>query len=289
MSFDIDVFFEKSLQPSLVAWAVSISEAGFSISFPCIVDLPKHSGFLPALLGDEESGFELFLSRLDEMEKLKDEVKSYAPDADTVFNFCCHETSECLTAIAAAAVLTQMTFGVLFNPQEGTFMLPEEAISYAKSQLRSAEKEEREDRKVHGKLSSAEWAEIFQQAMQRVHPDYRLSQDYKKRLVECIRGDETGLFLSQNCVKIHDNYRHCFAVLLTGKKLGGSLFSPFVLGSRFDHNTTIAKAYNQDYREGIKWQAAPKEWHADYGLTVRRILPWVENTAKSAEQFLFPL
>ncbi len=107
--------------------------------------------------------------------------------------------------------------------------------------------------------------------------------------MECLREDATGLFASQNCVKIHDNYRHCFAVLLTCTKLSPVLHSPLVLGSRFDHNSTIAHAYNRDYRAGMKWRVAPEEWRSEYRATVRGTQQWVGTTAGSAEQFLFPL
>ncbi len=289
MSFDLDVYFNHSKLPSLGQWAESVSREGFRLTFPESVNLTTHTGYLPAVLGDEESGFEFFVSDLDEPDELlPEEVRSLVPAANALANFCCHGMDECLAATVAAAVLAQLTGGVVFDPQGSGCFQGQEAIAHARAELDAAARKEAE--KVRrGKLTPAKWAEAFEQTLRRVNPDYRLSKDYRGRSVECVREDASGVFLSQNCVELHENYRHCFAVLLTCTKLSPVLYSPLVLGSRFDHNFTIAHAYNRDYRAGMKWQVAPQEWHSEYRATIRGTQQWVETTARSAEQFLFPL
>jgi hypothetical protein len=138
-------------------------------------------------------------------------------------------------------------------------------------------------------LSPAQWATAFEASLRRVHHAYRINDGSRGRAVECLREDETGLFLSQNCVKIHDRYEHCFALLFTRAKLTGALDSPFVLGSRFDHNATILHAYNRDYRARMKWKVAPREWHSKYWPTLRDARERVETTGKTAEYILRPL
>lgn len=289
MSVDLEVFLERSKLPSLGEWAQAISSEGFSLAFPEPVDITKHTGYLPAILGAEESGFEFFVSDLNEPDDLPEDVGEMLSTANASANFNCHGMDEILAATAAAAVLAHLTDGVVFDPQGGGVLRGQEAIARAKAELDAAARREADEVARHGRLPPAKWAEAFEQTLRRVNPDYRLSKDYRGRLVECVREDGTGLFLSQNCVKIHDNYRHCFALLLTRKRLSGSLYSPLILGSRFDHNSTIAHAYNRDYRTGRKWRVAPQEWHSEYRATVRGTQQWVETTAKSAEQILFPV
>ena len=163
------------------------------------------------------------------MEDLNVEVRALAPSANAVASFSCHETKECLAAITAAAVLANLTNGVFSDPQGGGCMRGEVAVSYARAETDAAAKKEAEETERHGKLSPAKWARAFEQTIHRVNPEYQLSRDFRGRLVECTRQDSTGVFLSQNCVRIHDSYKHCFAVLLTRAKLGGSLDSPLVL------------------------------------------------------------
>jgi hypothetical protein len=289
MSIDIIVFLENLKLPSLGEWSEAISRNGFSFTFPEPINLTKHTGYLPVLLGDEESGFEFFVSDWNQSDDIPDEVRSLLPGADTVVTFNCHEMHEYLTAFVAASVMVQLTDGVLLDPQCDKRLMGQEAIAQAKAQLDAANKKEADEVALHGKLPLNKWAEAFEQTLHRVNPNYRLSKIYRGRLVECVREDETGLFLSQNCVKVHDTYRHCFAVMLTCKKLNPALNSPFVFGSHFDHNTTISHAYNKDYRAGRKWRISPQEWHSQYRATIRGTQQWVETTARSAEQFLFPL
>jgi hypothetical protein len=290
MSVDLSVFLDRTRLPTLTAWADALAKAGFALSFPVTVDLEKHSGYLPVLLGEEESGFEFFISKLDERDAdLFEEVQSMVPKASLEVNLVCHGMQECLTATAAAAVLAELTGGLFSDPQSGEFLQGQEAILRARTELDTAARKDAEDVARHGKLPAGKWAEAFEQTIQRVNPDYRLSKDYRKQLVECIRQNSSGLFLSQNCVKIHESYRHCFAVLLTRTRLSPVLHSPFVLGSRFDHNCTIARAYNQDYRVGMKWQVAPHQWHSEYRATVGGTKQWFETTAKSAEKYLYPI
>jgi hypothetical protein len=289
MSVYLDVFLDRSKLPDFGEWAREISREGFPLTFPERVNIAKHIGYLPALLGNEECGFEFSLSDIDEPDGLPDEVRALRPTTNSVAQFRFHEACECHAATAAAAVLANLTDGVFFDPQGGMCLDGQEAIVQARTDLEAAAKKDVEDVAIRGKLSPRQWAQAFEQTLQRVNPAYRLSKDYCGRLVECVREDEMGLILSQNCVKMYDDYRHCFAVLLTCAKLGPALNSPFVLGSRFDHNSTVAHAYNRDFRAGSKWQVAPMQCQSEYRATLHGTQQWVESTAKSAEQFLFPL
>lgn len=290
MSVHLDVFLKRSKLPTFAAWSEAIAKESFPLSFSQSVDLTQHVGYLPAAYQGEESGFEFSVSDIAESDELPDPVRSLSPDADAVAAFRFHETHECLSATAAAAVMAHITDGVFFDPQDGRAFQGKEALAEARLTHDAAinDAQQRAVRRAE-KLSPADWARAFEESLHRVHPDYRLNKEYRGRLVECIRQDVTGLYLSQNCVNIHDSYRHCFAVLFTRNTRTPALRNPFVFGSQFDHNSTISRAYNTDYRAGMKWQVAPQEWHSDYRSTLRGAQQWVGTTARSAEQFLRPL
>lgn len=289
MAVYLDVFLEQSRLPTCLVWAESISEEGFSFKFPQLVDLTKHTGYLPVMFHDEESGFEFSISTLNEANDAPDEVRTLQPAVDAVAGFRFSEVNECDAATVAAAVLAHLTNGVFFDPQDGRVVQGSETVAEVRIEMEAAAKRGEQRKAKHAeKLRPLKWAKAFEDTLRQVHPDYRLSSDFRGQLVECLRRDESGVFLSQNCVKMHESYRHCFAILLTPAKLSPALCSPFVLGSRFDHNSTISHAYNADYRSGLKWQVAPQEWHSEYRSTLRGTRQWVGTRAKSAEQFLLP-
>ena len=265
MSVDLDVFLDRSKLPTVTALQEAISREGFPLTFPLDVDLTRHTGYMPVVFQNEESGFEWSLADLNDFNQLPDEIRVILPIANAVVSFRFSEMQESLAATVVAAVLAQLAQGLVFDPQDGRIIPSNQAIADARLIIDTAAKTEREAAAKHPeRLSPLKWAMGFEKTLRRVHRDYSLSADYRGRLVECVRQDESGLFLSQNCVKVYASYRHCFATLFTRKKLSGALCSPFVLGSRFDHNTTIAHAYNRDYRSGMKWQVAPEEWHSEY-------------------------
>ncbi len=165
MSFDLDVFLERSKLPAFDEWAEAIRKEGFPLAFPEPVDLTKHTGFLPAVLGDEESGFEFFVSDLDELDGLPEEARALVPAADAVASFSCHEMQECLAAAVAAAVLARLTSGLFLDPQGSGFFQGQEAIAHARAELDAAAKKEAEEVARHGKLSPAKWAEAFEQTL----------------------------------------------------------------------------------------------------------------------------
>jgi hypothetical protein len=290
MAVYLEVFLKRSQLPTFNQWADAISKEGFPLTFPEPVDLAKHTGYLPAVFRGEHSGFEFNVADLKGPDEMPEGVPALGLPPDVVVGFRFHEMDECHAATIAAAVLASLCQGLFFDPQGGGVSSGKDALANAREQLDAAAREEAAvAAKRRGNLTTAKWAKFFEQNLRRVHPDYRPNKHYGGRLLECIREGVTGLFLSQNCIRVHDTYRQCFAVLLTTSKLGPALFSPFVLGSRFDHNYTVSHAYHQDYRPGDTWDVAPKEWHSEHRATEREAQEWVEHCARSAEEFLFPL
>ena len=58
MAIYLEVFLARSKLPVFEAWAAAILGEGFPLTFPQRVNLAKHSGYLPVVLANEESGFE---------------------------------------------------------------------------------------------------------------------------------------------------------------------------------------------------------------------------------------
>lgn len=79
-----------------------------------------------------------------------------------------------------------------------------------------------------------------------VHADYRGNRDAKGRSIEFVRTDENGLQLSYNFVRIRDEYHLGFAVLFDLETFP-QLVTPFLSGSRFDHNRTIWRLFSEDF------------------------------------------
>ncbi len=237
MAVHINVFLERSKLPTFAAWSAAIASEGFPLAFPEAVNLAHHTGYIPALFQGEESGFEFFLSEItNREEEVPDEIQTELPNVNAIADFRFHEMHECLAANVAAAVLAKLSGGAFSDPQEdGRNLFGEQAIIEARRELEEAEKKAARHSE---KLSPARWVQVFEEQLREVHPDYHLNPSFRGRAVECTR-EHSGLVLSQNCVRMHDSYQHCFAILFSRRKLNGALFNPFTIGSRFDHNSTI--------------------------------------------------
>jgi hypothetical protein len=140
MSFDLSVYLECSRLPTIEEWAAAISREGFPLTFPESVDLPSHTGYLPAVLKDVETGFELLVRVLDPSEELPEMPGNQTLPADADVYFCCHGIDECLAASIAAAVLANMTDGMYDDPQRGEAFSGREAVARARRELDTATK-----------------------------------------------------------------------------------------------------------------------------------------------------
>ncbi len=102
MAVLLNVFLERSKLPTFSSWSEAILREGFPLNFPEAVDLTKHTGYLPALFRNEETGFEFYVSNLEDSDVAPNEVQLALPAADTVAWFRFTEMDECLAATAAA-------------------------------------------------------------------------------------------------------------------------------------------------------------------------------------------
>lgn len=118
MSVDLYVFLRERELPTDEEWQRAIQAAGHDLVFDSFSSR-EHTGFLPARLAGELSGFEYSFNPIDanEVEKLK----AIIADRSHVVTFTLHGNMlELRAAEIAASVLTDLANGVYFDPQSGS-------------------------------------------------------------------------------------------------------------------------------------------------------------------------
>ena len=117
MSYDINVYLNKSNMPTLQTWQAEIIEEGFDVLLYSGFDINSFSGFLPCPVSGKEAGFELYTSVLS-----VEDAKEWELPEDINFsvNFCIGSNPlDMLSALAVASVLAQTSKGFLIDPQIG--------------------------------------------------------------------------------------------------------------------------------------------------------------------------
>ncbi len=130
MSFDLSVHFPTGRMPSPERWQAAIAEREFPLKIDTEFDVAALSGWLPCEYQGKPGGFEYLYSLLgaDELREL--EIPESFP---CQIMFSTHSAKEeFLSAAVAAAVLAEMTGGLLVDPQEGRIYESTEAIGWAK-------------------------------------------------------------------------------------------------------------------------------------------------------------
>lgn len=146
MSVELCVYLHDRDLPSRDAWQTAISAAGIDLQLDDFAPR-EHTGFLPAKLNGQNSGFEYYFQPVAANER--DDVLAEIGDRDRVVLFVTHASEiEGRSAMLAAAVLTELVDGVFLDPQgdvfargHGVFTMIEEGERAAKeARMRHAEK-----------------------------------------------------------------------------------------------------------------------------------------------------
>lgn len=132
------------------------------------------------------------------------------------------------------------------------------------------------------------WAKECLAALSQLNPDYRRNRSVTGRFIEFVRPDPSGLHVSQNFIRIRDTYYLCYALLFSTEKPGSFLSSPLHAGSRFDHNFTVWRQFNDDL--GLQPRSP------GYPSGVWSFGPWRSNTMSNLirgfeinERILYPV
>ena len=133
MSVDLIVFLQRASMPTTQQWAVGIRAAGFPVDFEFDFDPDTATGFRPCKYAGVLSGFEYHSGRLSQVEC---QELGAPPDCDfSVTLSTGADLREFASSIIAASVLTQMSKGTLFDPQEGAQYPASGVLAWAREQL----------------------------------------------------------------------------------------------------------------------------------------------------------
>ncbi|HEY0684114.1 MAG TPA: hypothetical protein VGD45_17410 [Steroidobacter sp.] len=129
-----NVFLDRDRLPAATDWARLIREAGFDVHLDTGFEPASHSGYLPC--PDDRTGFEYYLESFAEPTLEIGEAGAKAIGArNTVASLrFSGRPSDRAAAVAAAATLTAMTDGVLFDTEPGHFIAADEALAWARNE-----------------------------------------------------------------------------------------------------------------------------------------------------------
>lgn len=138
MSQELYVLVRRSHLPTVVAWQSALDQSGFAVRLDSGINPLEHSGFLPCSYNGSATGFEFSLASRSDLIESYPELKVKTNQFDTVATFVWGgELSESASAFCAAAVLTDVSDGLMFDPQEGDSFNGPDAIVLAREVVES--------------------------------------------------------------------------------------------------------------------------------------------------------
>jgi hypothetical protein len=134
MPVSYQVFLERERMPTGAAWLQALRDAGFAVEFAPDVDPASHNAYVPC--PDDRVGFELYREPFSPAHA---EIRPAGIEAvgmrDTAMTFrFSGRTADRDAAVAAAATLTAMTDGVLFDSESGHFIDARSALAWARNE-----------------------------------------------------------------------------------------------------------------------------------------------------------
>jgi len=133
MSMEISVTTQRTRLPSVKAWQDALDGQRFPFRLDTF-DWQDVSGFLPVAYGKIETGFELYLDEIAEVEEQFGESIPEDHDCSVSFRFG-GDPNELKAAMCAATTLAQVSNGLFLDPDSGDCLAPAEAIESAKEIL----------------------------------------------------------------------------------------------------------------------------------------------------------
>jgi hypothetical protein len=131
MSMEIHVLSDRQLN-SITDWQQAIDAEGLTLQLSTARSFQSLKGFLPAQSGETRTGFECYH---DDAAELLVDHKSV--DFGHAWKFALSfrwggNLMECLAAYVAAAAYAKAADGIVFDPEEGQILAPQEAAEYAR-------------------------------------------------------------------------------------------------------------------------------------------------------------
>ena len=131
MSYDLSVHLDTKRMPTPQEWQTAIAQHGFQLSIDTDFDVSELSGCLPCVYQGKEGGFEYCYRILDNQELNEREVPQGLP-CEIGFSARAGFREEFLSAVISAAVLAEITEGLVVDPQEGRSHESTHAVRWAK-------------------------------------------------------------------------------------------------------------------------------------------------------------
>ncbi|WP_395741422.1 hypothetical protein [Prosthecobacter sp.] len=134
MSFDLSVHLPKERLPTPAKWQAAISAKGFPLKLAADFDLTTLHGWLPCEYQGKPGGFECHHSIRSQEELQEMEIPESFP-CEILFSTRARVKEEFLSEMIAAAVLAEMTGGVLVEPQSDGRFEGKKAVEWARAQV----------------------------------------------------------------------------------------------------------------------------------------------------------
>lgn len=139
MSIDVLVHLSEGRMPTPQEWQSAITATGFPVSMDTDFDVKEFKGFLPCTYKELPAGFEYYYSKVEPHDLREIGVPESLPiqiALVTHSNF-----AELATSTIAAAVLANITDGLLVDTEEGKTYNGNEALTWAKQIVAEADQE----------------------------------------------------------------------------------------------------------------------------------------------------
>lgn len=130
MSMEIFALSDRRLA-SMAEWQSSVDREGIEVVFPAGATIDDLRGFLPVRMNNSASGFECDHCAASEVMKLYGGI-DFGREWICALAFNWHGFDEGLTAYVAASAYAKAANGIVFDPQEGIVMSPEQAFGVAR-------------------------------------------------------------------------------------------------------------------------------------------------------------
>jgi hypothetical protein len=119
MSLDIYVFLSKTRLPSAKTWQAALNDLGTSIVLDDSFDPLHDRGFVPCKFGTAATGFEFLLDASEDLLRANRQLANHVRPDDVCAVFTWGgDLKECAAAVSAAASLTAVAEGIMYDPQE---------------------------------------------------------------------------------------------------------------------------------------------------------------------------
>jgi hypothetical protein len=132
MSIELHVLSDRRLA-STAEWQQAVDAEGFALVFCADAEFGDACGFFPAVLKETPSGFELYHDDARELMEAYADIVAFDHEWRHAlgFRWSGHE-HEGISAFMAATAYARATGGVVFDPQEGKVITPDESREIAR-------------------------------------------------------------------------------------------------------------------------------------------------------------